>query len=93
VIRPGGAPRSSSDIVAQPLKERMPDFAFRRLRPVFDLGEEFWFDPDALVRDPFRVRLRLADQWLEAMANKAKRTKTLKSSVASWQPPFGTIAR
>jgi hypothetical protein len=44
----------------------MPDFALRRLRPVLDLGEKFWFDPDALVRDPFRVRLRLADQGLQA---------------------------
>jgi hypothetical protein len=45
----------------------MPDFALRRLRPVLDLGEQFRFDPDALVRDPLRVRLRLVDQGPQAL--------------------------
>jgi hypothetical protein len=31
--------------------------AFRGLRPVFDFGEKFRLDPDALVRDPLGVEV------------------------------------
>lgn len=33
-----------------------------RLRAILGLGEQLWFDPDALMCDPLRVRLRLPDQ-------------------------------
>jgi hypothetical protein len=43
----------------------MPHFALGGLRPVFDLGQQRWFDPDAPVRDLLAVGLGLADQRLE----------------------------
>jgi hypothetical protein len=46
----------------------MPDLALGRLRTVLDLGKELRLDPNALVRDPFRIGLRLADKRLEALA-------------------------
>jgi hypothetical protein len=40
-----------------PPEERVPHLAFRGLRPVFDFGEKFRLDPDALVRDPLGVEV------------------------------------
>ena len=54
-------------ILAQPAEERVPDLSFRRLRPVLDLGQQLRLDPDALVRDPLRERLRLPDQRRQAL--------------------------
>jgi hypothetical protein len=45
---------------------RMPHFTFSRLRPVFDLRQHRRLNPDAAMRDPFRVRLRFADQRCQA---------------------------
>jgi hypothetical protein len=39
----------------------MPHLAFCGLRPVLNLGEQLRFNPDALVRNPFGVGLRLPD--------------------------------
>ena len=44
----------------------MPDLAICGLGPVIDFGQQLRLDPDALVRDPFGVRLRLADQRLQS---------------------------
>src|SRR5690242_19655753 len=56
-----------SQVLPQAAKERVPDLSLGRLRAILDLGEQLWFDPDALVRDPLRVRLRLPDQRLESL--------------------------
>jgi len=45
----------------------MSGLPLRRLCAVLDLREELRLDPDALVRDPFRVWLRLADQGLQPL--------------------------
>jgi hypothetical protein len=44
------------------------DLPRRRLRAVLDLGKELGLDPDALVRDPLRERLRLPDKRLQTLA-------------------------
>ena len=46
----------------------MPHLSLGRLRAVLDLGRELRFDPDALVRDPLGVGLRLPDQRRQALA-------------------------
>jgi hypothetical protein len=45
----------------------MPDLSLGGLRAVLDLGKELGLDPDALVRDPFRIGLRLADKRLQTL--------------------------
>ena len=45
----------------------MPNLSLGRLRAILDLGEQLWFDPDALVCDPLRVGLRLPDQRLQSL--------------------------
>ena len=45
----------------------MPNLSLGRLRAILDLGEQLWFDPDALMCDPLRVRLRLPDQRLQSL--------------------------
>src|ERR1700730_470504 len=45
----------------------MPDLSLGGLRAVLDLGKELGLDPDALVRDPFRIGLRLADKRLKTL--------------------------
>jgi hypothetical protein len=47
---PGGA---SLQILTQAFEKWMPHFAFRRLRPVFDLGQQGRFDPHATMRNSF----------------------------------------
>jgi len=75
---PGGSRRQSdhcrnarttplSQILPKAFEERMPHLAFGRLRPVLDLCQQLRLDPDALVRDPFGVRLRLSDQRRQAL--------------------------
>jgi hypothetical protein len=44
----------------------MPHFALGGLRPVFDLGQQVWLDPDAPMRDLPAVGLGLADKGFEA---------------------------
>ena len=56
-----------SQVLPQAPEERVPDLSLGRLRAILDLGEQLWFDPDALVRDPLRVRLRLPDQRLQSL--------------------------
>jgi hypothetical protein len=46
----------------------VPDLALRRLRPVLDLGQQRWLDPDAPVSDLPGVGLGLADQRRQALA-------------------------
>jgi hypothetical protein len=53
-------PGKSSQILPQPLEERVPHLALGRLRPVLDLRQQL--HPDALVRDLLAVGLRLPDQ-------------------------------
>src|ERR1700722_8291566 len=60
--------RAGLQILAQALEKRMPDFACRRLRAIFDLGEQLRFDPDAAMGNLLGVRPRLADQWLKFLA-------------------------
>jgi hypothetical protein len=45
----------------------VPDLPFSGLGPVLDFGEQFWLDPDALLRDPFREGLRLPDKRRQAL--------------------------
>ena len=45
----------------------MPNLSLGRLRAILDLGEQLWFDPDALMCDPLRVRLRPPDQRLQSL--------------------------
>jgi hypothetical protein len=45
---------SASQVFPQAFEEWVPDFPFRGLRPVLDLGQQFWLDPDTLVRDPLQ---------------------------------------
>jgi hypothetical protein len=40
----------------------MPQFALGRLGAVFGLGQQRRLDPDAVMRDLFRIGLGLADQ-------------------------------
>jgi hypothetical protein len=54
-------------VLPKTLEKRVPHLAFRRFGAVLDLGEQLRLDPDAPVRDPFRVGLRLADQRLQAL--------------------------
>src|SRR3954454_19290044 len=51
-----------SEILPQPLIERVPDLTLGRLRPVLDLCQQLWLNPDALVRDLLGAGLRLPDQ-------------------------------
>ena len=46
----------------------MSHLAGRGLGAIFDFGVELWFDPDAAMRDLFCIRLRLADQRFELLA-------------------------
>jgi hypothetical protein len=43
------------------------------LGTVLDLGKQLRFDPDVLVRDPFGIGLRLANEWLEPLAQLGSR--------------------
>ena len=58
----------ASDILAQPLEERVPHLSFRGLRAVLDLGKQFRLDPDSPVRDPLGEGLRLPDERLQPLA-------------------------
>jgi hypothetical protein len=55
-----------SQVVPQTLEEWIPYLAFGRFGAVLDLSEQLGFKPDALVRDPLRVWLRLAYRRLQA---------------------------
>jgi hypothetical protein len=46
-------------------EERVPNLSLGRLRAILDLGEQLWFDPDAIMCDPLPVWLHLPDQWLQ----------------------------
>jgi hypothetical protein len=58
-------PAAQSEVLAQPLEERVPDVPCGRLRPVLDLGQQLWLDPDALVCDPLGVWLGFPDERLQ----------------------------
>jgi hypothetical protein len=45
----------------------MSHLALNRFRAVLDLRKELRLNPDALVRDPLRIRLRLPNQRLQAL--------------------------
>src|SRR5712664_4242222 len=55
----------SAEVLPDALEKRMPHFAFRGLRALFDLSEQRRLDPNATMRDLFGVRLGFADQRLE----------------------------
>jgi hypothetical protein len=64
--RRGG--RCASEVLAQPLKERMPHLGLGRFGAVLDLGQQLGLDPERLMRDRFAVGLGLADQRRQAPA-------------------------
>jgi hypothetical protein len=51
----------------------MTDLALRRLDPVLDLGQQLRLDPDRLVCDPLRIRLGLAHQRRQLLAQLRRR--------------------
>ncbi len=57
-----------SDVFTQPQKERMPHLPFGRLGAVLDLGEKLRLHPDAAMCDPLGVRLGLADERRQTLA-------------------------
>jgi hypothetical protein len=50
------------EIFPQSSEEWVTDLSLGRLCAIFDLGQQLGLDPDALVRDPLRERLRLPAQ-------------------------------
>jgi hypothetical protein len=54
-----------SQILPQAAEKGVSNLSLGGLRAILDLGEQLWFDPDALMCDPLRIRLRLPDQRLQ----------------------------
>ena len=57
-----------SQVVPQPLEERMAHFALRGLGAVLDLGEQLGLNPDRLVRDLLRIGRGSADERRQSSA-------------------------
>jgi hypothetical protein len=62
-----------SEVLAQLFEEGVPHFSLGRLRPVLDLGQQLRFDPDALVSDLLRERLRLPNQRRQTLLQVGRR--------------------
>ena len=67
-FRDAFATANKGQILPKALEERVPHLAFGGSGAILDFGRELWLHPDALVRDPFGVGLRLADQRRQALA-------------------------
>jgi hypothetical protein len=70
----------------------MPHPAFCGLRPVLNLGEQLRFNPDALVRNPFGVGLRLPDSGAALISNdNLKKAVALGGNVPSGVGVYWTV--
>src|SRR6478735_9034110 len=62
-----------SCILPDAFEEWVPHLSLSRFGAVFDLGHQLWLHPDALVGDALAVRLRLADQRRQSLAQADRR--------------------
>jgi hypothetical protein len=63
-----------SQILSQPLIERVPHLALGGLCPVLDLCQQRWLNPYATMSDALAVGLRFSDRWLIAATAATLRT-------------------
>jgi hypothetical protein len=80
-----------SYVVAQASEEGVTHLALRRLGPVLDLGQQLRLDPDRLVRDALRIRLGLAHQRRQLLAQLRRRSWSARWVGKGALGPFPTI--